>query len=124
MKKVILVLSMLGLLSSAEAGMMNCQVPVYKSVPIYTKVVKNIPRQECWSEERVTPSYQNSSFSSLPSAERIVSTRCTTTKCRTTYDRVEELVLTGYRNYARYGCDVITKVSSCPLSQIPTTVNY
>jgi hypothetical protein len=35
MKKVILVLSMLGLLSSAEAGMMNCQVPVYKSVPIY-----------------------------------------------------------------------------------------
>jgi hypothetical protein len=124
MKKVVLAITLLGLFISSHAGAMNCSVPVYKSVPMYKIVVKNIPHQECWEEEKVTPRYSNHSFSQLPTHERIVATRCITTKCKTAYERVEEYVLTGYRNYAKYGCNTITKISNCPLTQINTVVNY
>jgi len=124
MKRVVLAITLLGSFIALQAGAMNCSVPVYKSVPMYKVVVKNIPHQECWEEEKVTPRHSNHSFSELPSHERIVATRCITTKCRTAYEKVEEYVLTGYRNYAKYGCNTITKVSNCPLAQINTVVNY
>ncbi len=124
MKKVILSILLLGFFVHANAGAMNCTVPVYKSVPMYKIVTKNIPHKQCWDEESITPRYSNSSFSSLPNGESVVSTRCVTTKCRTVYNRVQEYVLVGYRNYAKYGCNTITKVSNCPLTQLNTVVNY
>ena len=124
MKKVLLSITLLGFFITVNAGAMNCSVPVYKSVPMYKIVTKNIPHQECWDEERITPRYSNSSFSSLPNGERVVSTKCISTKCKTVYTQCQEYVLVGYRNYAKYGCNTITKVSNCPLIQINTTVNY
>jgi hypothetical protein len=124
MKRVIFTIALLGLFNSLQAGALDCLVPVYKSVPMYKIVIKNIPHKECWEEETITPRHANHSFSKIPTHERVVSTRCISTKCRTAYERVEEYVLVGYRNYAKYGCNTITKVSSCPLTQISTTVSY
>jgi hypothetical protein len=125
MKKSIAALVALGLAVSLQAGEVKCDFPVYKHEPIWKTVIKKIPKKQCWDEEQTSPVDFKASGSDMCKAEGIVvAKKCTVTKCRTVYDEYEEKVLVGYKNYAKCGCAVMTKISDCKLDKISATVNY
>jgi hypothetical protein len=125
MNKVVLAISAIGLAVSLQAGTVSCDFPVYKSEPIWKTVIKKIPKKQCWNEEQKSSiDFKDSGSDACKSGGIVVSKRCTVTKCRTIYESYEEKILVGYKNFAKCGCAVMTKIDTCKLKSIKGTVNY
>jgi hypothetical protein len=125
MKKIITSLALVGMAISLQAGSVSCKFPVVKCEPIWKTVIKKIPKQECWDEVQQSGiNYKNSGADACTTSGIVVAKKCTVTKCRTVYESYEEKVLVGYKNYAKCGCAVMTKIDSCKLKSIKGTVNF
>ncbi len=124
MKKSLMLLSLLGLVASLNAGTVCCNYPVTEVQPVYKTVTKLIPSKECWEEEKCLLPPSSSNCQVDPCGATIVSQRCTVTKCKTVYNRVEENVLVGYNNFAVVCGQKIKKFSKTKLQSIQVTSSY
>jgi hypothetical protein len=125
MNKTVAALVGLGLAVSLQAGTVKCDFPVFKSEPIWKTVIKKIPKKQCWDEvQKSAIDFKNSGSDACTTGGIVVAKRCTVTKCRTVYESYEEKVLVGYKNFAKCGCAVMTKIDSCKLKTITGTVNF
>jgi len=123
MKKSLMLLSLLGLVVGLNAGTVCCDYPVTEVQPVYKTVTKLIPSKECWEEEKcMLPPASNCAAD--PCGATIVSQRCTVTKCKTVYNRVEENILVGYNNFAVVCGKKIKKFSKTKLKTIRVTSTY
>ncbi len=125
MKKCILGLVIIGVVTSLQAGSVTCSFPVTKCEPIWKSVIKKIPKQECWDEiQKSSIEYKDSGSDACKVEGIVVTKKCTVTKCKIVYESVEEKVLVGYKNYANTGCAEISKISNRKLKFIQATVNF
>jgi uncharacterized protein YcfJ len=125
MKKIVLGLSVIGLLISLNAGSVSCEFPVIKCEPVWKTVIKKIPRQECWDEEQKSSiKFKDSKSDACSVSGIVVAKKCTVTKCKTVYETCEEKVLVGYKNTAKCGCTTFSKISNKKLKFITTTINF
>ncbi len=124
MNKSVLALVAFSFAVSLQAGTVSCDFPVYKAEPIWKTVIKKIPKKQCWEENQKSAVNFKSSGSECTTSGIVVSKRCIVTKCRTVYESYEEKVLVGYKNYAKCGCAVMTKISNCKLKSIKANVSY
>jgi hypothetical protein len=124
MNKTILALVAFGLAVNLQAGTVSCDFPVYKSEPIWKTVIKKIPQKQCWDEEQKSSIDFKQSGTDCTTSGIVVAKKCTVTKCKTVYESYEEKVLVGYKNYAKCGCAVMTKISNCKLKSIKANVSY
>ncbi len=125
MKKSLGFLVGLGVVVSIQAGTFKCNIPVTHCEPIFKKVIKKIPKQECWDEVQTSPISYLASASTCQASGLVVAKKCTVTKCKTVYETYEEQVLVGYKNSGP-ACDghTVSKISNCKLTSIPITVSY
>ena len=121
MKKTLFALIALGVGISLQAGVIKCDYPVTEVQPVYKTVTKMVPHKECWDEQKCV---------SVPPAnpcacEAVVKKTVIETKCKTTYEKVQEQILVGYYNYA-IACNgqKIKKFAKCKLKTIKATVSY
>jgi hypothetical protein len=125
MNKTILALAAFGLAVNLQAGAVSCDFPVYKSEPIWKTVIKKIPQKQCWDEEQKSAiNFKDSKSDACSVSGIVVAKKCTVTKCKTVFESYEEKVLVGYKNFAKCGCAVMTKISNCKLKSIKANASY
>ena len=122
MKKSLMMLISLGLVSSLQAGSIACDYPVVESQPVYKTKTKRVPVRDCWEEvvQRGFETHKDPCSCCVTKVPVYKNVK----KCNTTWVTEEDQTLVGYKNYAIVCGKKISKFSKCKLTHIKVRGTY